>query len=56
MACRSCGGGQILRVERMPTNGRPSAPKLSPQKLGVQKTTVRTVAAKPANHLDKHRA
>ncbi len=45
-----------MRVERVAATSRSPNPKFTPKKLGVQKVTVRTVATKPANHLDKHRA
>jgi hypothetical protein len=57
MGCNSCGKGQILRVERS-GSARMSPVKIAstPRKLGSRKIAARTVATKPANDLDKHRA
>lgn len=57
MACNSCGKGQILKVERA-GSGRSSTIKTSTLRFGSRKpiTKARSVATKPANDLDKHRA
>lgn len=56
MSCNSCGKGQVIRVER--SSGGQSTPirSVPPRKIGSRKMSPRTVALKPANDLDKHRA
>ncbi len=56
MACNSCGKGQILRVDRAGTRSYPAKVATAPRKLGSRKIVAKTVAIKPANDLDKHRA